>query len=154
MMNLQFAIALSCTETGCETQVLGETNSFHAEFSEPMIEHRIIVRPGDLLVVNRQGDFPQVVFRLVRFQVDRVVGGQIFIDTPCSQGIPMSRAERLDERIVAGDVVFAANGQIYDIAVNGHPAHSERLQAVLFPQIQAMYQQMEGVRADKPNADT
>lgn len=142
-MNLQLAIALSCTETCCEALAFGQTDPFHAEFSKPMMEFGLVVRPGDWIVVDRQGDPPQVVFRLIQVKADQVVGGQVFAETRYGKGAPMSWAEGVDQKIVAGDVVFAANGQIFDLAVNGQPVNPERLQAVLFPQVEAIYQQIQ-----------
>lgn len=142
-MNLQLAIALTCTETGCEARPLGQADPVHADLSEPMLEHQIALKPGDWIVVNRKAESPQVVFRLTQFKVERVVGQEIFVHVPGRPTASMPRADGVNERIVAGDIVFAANDQICDIAVNGNPGHPERLQAILFPQIRAMYQQIQ-----------
>jgi len=142
-MDLQLAIASSCTDTGCQVHLLDAETCFNTAYSEPVVEYGIIVRPGDLVVVNRETDPPQVVFRWALAPVERVEGEHIFIDTPCSRGQPMIRADGLKADIAAGDKVFTAYGQVHDISVDGRPATPECLRTTFFPQIQAMYQQME-----------
>ena len=140
-MDLQLATVLSCTDAGCQVRTLDDGIRVDAEYSEPVVENRIVVMPGDLVALNRAANPPQVVYRWVLFPVERVEGEHIFLDAPYHRGKPMSRAEGLEAELVAGDRVFAANGRVYDISVNGVPANPERLQAALFPQIRAMYEQ-------------
>lgn len=149
-MDLQLAIVSACTDAGCQVHLLDEVTCFDANYSEPVIEHGIIVRPGDLVAVARETRPPQVVFRWVLASVERVEGEHIFIDTPCSRGRPMARAEGPETDIAAGDKVFTANGQVHDISVDGRPADPERLRVAFFPQIRAMYQQMETWNALDP----
>ena len=149
-MDLQLAIVSACTDAGCRVHLLDDETCFDANYSEPVIEHEIIVRPGDLVAVARETHPPQVVFRWALASVDRVEGEHIFIDTPRSRDRPMARAEGLEIGIAAGDKVFTANGQVHAISVNGCPADPERLRTVFFPQIEAMYQQMEAWNALDP----
>ena len=149
-MDLQLAIALSCTDAGCQVHLLDEKSRLDAAYSEPVVEYGIIVRPGDLVAVNRETDPPQVVFRWALAAVEQVEGERIFIDTPCSRGRPMVRAEGLEADIAAGDKVFTANGQVHDISVDGRPDNPERLRLAFFPHIRAMYQKMEAWNALNP----
>jgi SAM-dependent methyltransferase len=130
--------------------LLNDETCFDANYSEPVIEHGIVVRPGDLVAVALETCPPQVVFRWALASVERVEGEHIFIDTPCSRGRPMARAEGVEIDIAAGDKVFTANGQVHDIAVDGRPANPEHLRVAFFPQIRAMYQQMETWNALDP----
>src|SRR5512136_2842827 len=108
-MDLQLALALACTDTGCQAHWLDAEACFDAVYAEPVVEYGIVIRPGDLVAVNRATDPPEVVFRWVLASVERVEGEHIFIDTPSSRDRPMARAEGLETDIVAGDKVFTDN---------------------------------------------
>src|SRR5512136_3298288 len=90
-MDLQLALALACTDTGCQAHWLDAEACFDAVYAEPVVEHGIVIKPGDLVAVNRAADPPEVVFRWVLATVERVEGERIFIDTPCSRDRPMAR---------------------------------------------------------------
>lgn len=149
-MNLQLAIALLCTDKRCQVRLLDKGTCFDADYSEPVIEYRIVVRPGDLVAVIREPTPPQVVFRWSLVKVERVANEQIFIDLAGGRSRPASRAEGLEMGIAKGDTVFFANGEVCDTCLNGQPANPERLRATFFPKIQAMYQQIETWNALDP----
>src|SRR5512136_1229768 len=128
-MDLQLALALACTDTGCQAHWLDAEACFDAVYAEPVVEHGIVIKPGDLVAVNRATDPPKVVFRWVLATVERVEGEHIFIDTPSSRGQPMVHAGGWEASISAGDKVFTAYGQVHDISVDGRPATPERLRA-------------------------
>ena len=148
-MDLQLASVVACTGSGCEARTLDGIR-VDAEYSEPMIENRIGARPGDLVALDCAADPPQVVYRWLVFTVERVEGGRIFIDSPGYRYRPATRAEGVDESIAAGDKVCAVHGVIHDICVDGRPTHPERLRTIFFPQIHAMYAQIEKWKALDP----
>jgi ubiquinone/menaquinone biosynthesis C-methylase UbiE len=141
-MDLQLAIVSSCTGTGCQVQFLEDHARVDADYSEPVKDYDIVVKPGDLVAVNRATEPPQVVFRWWLTRVERVQGEQIFTDDFCGRSRPLTLAEGLQVSITADDEVFIAFGQVHDVCVGGHPAHADRLRAAFFPEIQAMYQRI------------
>jgi SAM-dependent methyltransferase len=149
-MNLQLAIVLSCTDKRCQVRLLDEGTCFDTDYSESVMEYRIIVRPGDLVAVDRELDPPQVVFRWSLAKVVRVENQQIFIDLAGGRSLSLARAEGLEVNIAKGDSVFFTNGKVHDKLVNGQPASPEHLRATFFPEIRAMYQQMEAWNALDP----
>ena len=71
-MDLELAIASACTDRGCQVQFVDSDARVDADYSELIVEHRITVSPGDLVVVDRGTSPPQVVFRLPLGQVERL----------------------------------------------------------------------------------
>jgi precorrin-6B methylase 2 len=142
-MNLQLAFALSCTDTDCQVQSLDEDTRFVADFSEPIKEYGITIKPGDLIAVDRGAYPPQVLFRWELADVVQIENEQIYVDCACGRSQPLARGEGLQVNVGVGDKVFVAYGEVHDISVGGRPANPEHFRAALFPMIQAMYQRLE-----------
>lgn len=142
-MDLELAIASSCANTGCQVQFVDSGVRADAAYSELVIEHHITINPGDLVVVDRGTSPPQVVFRLVLAQVERVEDGQIFTNAACGHSQPQTPAKGLEVDVAPGDWVFIAFGKVHDVSVNGCPANPGRLRTAFFPMIQAMYRRRE-----------
>jgi SAM-dependent methyltransferase len=62
-MDLHLAVALSGTDPDCRIRFLDSGVCLDARRSEPMIEHNIVVKPDQLIVVDANADPPQVVYR-------------------------------------------------------------------------------------------
>jgi hypothetical protein len=143
-MDLQLAVASSCTGTECQVQFLDSDVRVNAGYSEPVIDYGIVVRHGDLVAVDRGSSPPQVVFRWVLTEVERRVdGGGILTDRACAHSQPLTQAEGLETEIAVGDKVFVAYGEVHDVCIGGRPGNPERLQAAFFPTIEAMYERMD-----------
>lgn len=61
-MELELAAVLSCTETGCRVRCLDSDLQVEARYAEPMVEHEIAARPGQLVALQRDADVPTVVY--------------------------------------------------------------------------------------------
>jgi hypothetical protein len=46
MMELQLAVALSCTATGCQVQLVDYDAQVNADYAAPMVDNQITVEPG------------------------------------------------------------------------------------------------------------
>ena len=128
-MDLELAVALSCTNTGCLVQSLDlgvraearrrgqfrarRRGQFRARYSEPIVDDGIGVRPGHLVAVDHHTDPPQVVYRWEHIQVERVKGRHV-------------------------------------LTRDGHPVDADRLRTEFFPKIRAMYERLETVSALDP----
>ncbi|MCP4543900.1 MAG: methyltransferase domain-containing protein [Chloroflexi bacterium] len=142
-MDLELAIASSCTEKGCQVQFVDSGVQVNADYAELFIEHRIAVNPGDLAVVDRGTNPPQVVYRLPLAQVERLEDENILVHAVCGHFKPQTPVHGLETNVALGDYVFIAFGQVHDVSIDGRPANPERLRAVFFPMIQALYQQQD-----------
>jgi SAM-dependent methyltransferase len=150
-MDLQLAIASSCTGTGCQVQFLDSDVRENARYSEPVTDYGIVVRPGDLVAVDRSSSPPQVVFRWKLAEVERCLeGGAILVDSRRGDSRRLSRAEGLESEIVEGDKVFVASGEVQDVCIDGLPGNPPRLSAASFPAIEAMYRRLGAWRESDP----
>lgn len=142
-MNLQLAITLSCTKSGCRVQYLDSDVQTDAHYSQPMLDYGIVANPGDLLVIDTDATLPRIVFRWVLVEVKGVADNSIFFEDASGNLRSLSLAEGIEMALTAGDNMFTDGREVVDIAVNGNPAHPARLSADFFPKIQAMYQPLD-----------
>ncbi len=142
-MDLELAIASSCADRGCQVQFVDSGVQVNADYSELVTEHRIAVIPGDLVAVDRGASPPQVVFRVSLAQVKRLEGKKIHVRASDGDFRTLTLAQGLEANVAPDDYVFFAFGQVHDVAVGGRPANPERLRAVFFSVIQAMYQRQD-----------
>jgi ubiquinone/menaquinone biosynthesis C-methylase UbiE len=149
-MNLQLAIASSCTGTGCQVQPLDSDVHIDADYSEAVIDYGITISPGDLVAVDYAFDPPQVVFRWMLARVERVENGQVFAGSACGGSQALTLAEGLEANIAAGDDVFVAYGKVHDVSRGTRPVNPERLRAAFFPMIEAMVRSLVAWRDTDP----
>jgi SAM-dependent methyltransferase len=121
-----------------------------ADYSEAVIDYGITISPGDLVAVDYALDPPQVVFRWIRARVERVENGQIFTGSACGGSQALTLAEGLEANIAAGDDVVIAYGKVHDVSRGTRPVNPERLRAVFFPRIEAMYRSLAAWRDADP----
>jgi SAM-dependent methyltransferase len=79
-MDLQLAVALSCTDAGCQVQFLDSSLCIDAHRSEPMVEGHITVEPGHLVAVDKSAAPPQIVYRWASITTERVDDGYILTE--------------------------------------------------------------------------
>jgi SAM-dependent methyltransferase len=147
-MDLELAVASSCADEGCQVQFVDSGVRTGADYSELVVEHRIIVRPGDLVAVDRGTDPPRVVYRLPLAQVERVEDGRILVNAACGNSLPQTPAKGLKADLSPGDHVFIDFGRVHDVAVDGRPTDPERLRAAFFPLVQTIYKRSEAQDLD------
>jgi SAM-dependent methyltransferase len=101
-MDLHLAVVLSCTDPDCRIQFLDSDVCVDTRRSKPMIEHNIIVRPDQLVVVDANANPPQVVYCLEWIQtarskerarytsalLDELPFGAKVLDLGCGAGVP------------------------------------------------------------------
>ena len=99
-MDLGLAIVSSCTDTGCQVEFLDSRVPAVADYSEPMIEHKIRVEPGHLVAVDSRATPPRVVYRWRDIEVTKEVSGYALVkngtpvdaDDLCAVFFPKIRA--------------------------------------------------------------
>lgn len=79
-MDLHLAIAQSCCGTACLVHLFDSGKPIDAHCSEPMIEHGIVVRPGQLVAVDQAAQPPQVVYRWPTIETERRPDGAILLE--------------------------------------------------------------------------
>jgi SAM-dependent methyltransferase len=62
-VDLELAVVLFCTDTGCRVRWLEGDLEAEACYAEPMLEHYITARPGQLVAVDRDAPRPLIVYR-------------------------------------------------------------------------------------------
>ncbi len=149
-INLRLAIAVSCTAAGCRVQLLEDGASVDAALAGPVIDHGITVESGHLVVLDGDAEPPQVVCRCVLSPVERMEGERAVVRGPCGLADVLLLPEWLVGEVTAGDHVFIALDQVYDVARDGRPAHPGRLRAALFPRVAAMYARIAATRDVDP----
>jgi SAM-dependent methyltransferase len=70
-MQLELAIALSCTDTDCQVQPLEGDAPITACYSEPMLKHDIAAHPGQLVVIDTSIKPTRIVYRYPDIRVVR-----------------------------------------------------------------------------------
>ena len=62
-MDLELAVVISCAGTQCRCRYLPSGRSVDTQYAEPMIEHRIVALPGQLVAVDSGTAPPSLVYR-------------------------------------------------------------------------------------------
>ena len=149
-IDLELAIVSQCTDEEYQVHLLDSVDTITMHRSTPMIEHNIIVLPKHLVAVDKSVKPPQIVFRWAREEVTHVEDERILAEKSCGGDRPLALIEGLDVTLKPGDEVYIAFGKIYDICIDGRPAHPKHLRAKSFPQIQEMYRKMQAAEEADP----
>ena len=78
-MELTLAIVESCTDDGCRVKILEDDSSIETNFSAPVRDHRIRIRPGQLVAVDTSKEIPETVWRWVRTTVQGFAGDRVLV---------------------------------------------------------------------------
>jgi hypothetical protein len=155
VMNLELAIVISGSPNGCLVQYLDQSEPSEAAFSAP-VRDRIRIRRQQLVAVDRSVTPSQIVWRLFHGKVHAVDGAQVTVSRLDGEvehvgenGLWLGQvtpAPDFDSPVAVGDVVFYEHGktpgevgELHDVAVDGRPAHPERVLARLYPKIVETY---------------
>lgn len=86
-MKLELAVALRCDESGVRGRPLEGDTELDALYGREVLG-RIKIRAGDLVVVDREPELPQVVWRWRRGTVLHVEGDRAIVVRNVTQGSP------------------------------------------------------------------
>ncbi len=140
-MNLHLAVALDCSDTGCQVLPLGSNQPLDAVFAGPMVDFGILVRSKDLVAVDFGTTPPSIVFRWMLTPVVKIEDRQVYTLEGYIQ--PNRLADYLHVPLMEEDDVYIANGLVCDRAENEQPMHPDLLRQAFYPQIEEMYRRME-----------
>ena len=78
-MNLQLAIAETCSPDGCQVKLLSDGRSLSATYL-PRMKGRVFVHPDQLVALDMSSDVPMIVWRWHRMKVLAVQPGGARLD--------------------------------------------------------------------------
>jgi GNAT superfamily N-acetyltransferase len=148
MIDLELAIVLSHTGTGCRVRTLEDGGDLETVYSRQLLRHQVEVRPSDLVAVDRAANPPVTVFCWALARVQRVET-RVHTDRHPSPQMPV---EGFEASIREGDEVFIAFDRVYDLCIDGLPAHPDRLRSEALPEVEALYQPAGPDQAPPPDA--
>jgi ubiquinone/menaquinone biosynthesis C-methylase UbiE len=149
-MQLQLATVLSNIETGCLVKLLESGKPIEAHYTEPMIAYRILAHPGDLVAITPQPESFHIVFRWKRVYVEKIEGDRLQVHDTVGQIYSIDVSQDFVGLVREGDEVFTDNTAVSDLIINDQPANTERLRQHYFPQIRAMYAQIDAAHEQDP----
>lgn len=150
-MNLQLAIAETCSPDGCQVKLLADGRSLTAIYL-PRMKGRVFVHPGQLVAVNMETEAPMIVWRWHRVQVVAVHPGGALLDDRGVNQVNGVIAPGLALDLQPGQTVFV-NGiqegacEIHALLVEGAPAGEGisdpgQFRQVVLPRIEAILASM------------
>jgi hypothetical protein len=148
-MKLTLAIALECSPTECRVQLLDADTPITVRYSPP-VQARLIIRPGQLVALDTNPTPPEIVYRWHYARVEQLKGANALIDNHRGQLVEVVPAEGLEVAPQVGDWVFVTIGgnpgqsEIFDIAIDGRPAHPAFLSNYAFPKVEEFYLKITG----------
>jgi hypothetical protein len=151
-MRLALAVVVAVMPHTCDIRWLDSDEITTAQIAPAMHEHRIKLRPRQLVAVDMAAAPAQIVWRWFRGRVDYQMDGYVVVNNHVYQAgfrVPISVARvpaELGLALAIGDEVFYSldtDGVVVDIAVDGSPLHAQRLGADLFPAIEEIYADLQ-----------
>lgn len=142
-MNLQLATVVIESELGCDVQLLDASQSITAVYSPAMIEYGIMALTGDLVVILLESHQATLLYRWKKVQIVAVQNDQVTVLDQLGQQYPLPTPSTFLDDLKVGEALFTDNTAVIDISINNHPSNPDRLQEKFFPQIKAMYPQLD-----------
>jgi hypothetical protein len=146
-MELTLARTITCSDEGCQVQLLSDDSVINAPLSSRMIQIGTHIRPGMIVALDLGAVPPMIRWRFETRPVEALAGDRVtilgrefrFVDA-------RSEGDRATP-ICVGDIVIIRHRQageeieVYDTVVDGRPRHPEFLEAD-YRRIEAAYQGM------------
>jgi hypothetical protein len=141
-MNLELAVTIDCTETGCQVQWVSDDKVISTNYSALVLD-RIRIQKQQLVAIDTSPLIPEIVWRWVRAIVLEVNDESIGIEDCLGQIEFASRVSELPLSLAIGDEVWFCNTdrelEVHDLIVNGKPAHPDQLIEYITPIIKRVY---------------
>ncbi len=153
-MNLQLAIAETCSPDGCQVKLLSDGRSLDATYL-PRMKGRVFVHPGQLVALDRSPDPPVIVWRWHRMKVVSVQPGSARLDDRGVNQLTGIIAPGLSLELQPGQTVFVNGAQESACEIHGLLAgdaqtgerlsQQEQFEQVILPRIEAILANMGAV---------
>ncbi|MEM7113725.1 MAG: class I SAM-dependent methyltransferase [Chloroflexota bacterium] len=142
-MNLQLATVLTSDKSTCSVQLLASPNSRTAVYAAPMLEYNIVAHPNDLVAVSVTDETTEIMFRWKRVTVEQIENGRLQVHDYVGQIYTLPHPTDSAPAITAGSKVYTNNQRVVDMVENGRPTNPTHFVERYFPQIEAMYANIE-----------
>ena len=150
-MNIQLAIAETCSPDGCEVKLLSDGRSLFAPYLARM-KGRVFVHPGQLVALDMRSTEPMIVWRLHRMKVVAAQPGGARLDDRGVNEVTGTTAPGLVLDLQPGQTVFVIGNQDGSCEIHGLLAGDEqsgerlsqpdRFEQVILPRIEAIVARM------------
>ena len=145
-MNLQLAIAETCSPDGCQVKLLSDGRSLNAPYLARM-KGRVIVHPGQLVALNTDMAVPEITWRWHRLQVIEVRPGGALLDDRGLHQVTGMIAPGLALDLKPGQTVFTNGNQegaceIHGLLLGDQLAKLEQFEQLILPRIVAILSTM------------
>ncbi len=150
-MNLQLAIAETCSPDGCQVKLLSDGRSLNATYL-PRMKGRVFVHPGQLVALDMESGEPMIVWRWHRVKVVTVQPGGALLDNRGVNQVTGVIAPGLDLDLQPGQTVFVngiqegaceIHGLLVEDAQSGEQlSQPEQFEQVILPRIAAILANM------------
>lgn len=150
-MNLQLAIAETCSPDGCQVKLLSDGSSLNATYLARM-KGRVFIHPGQLVAIDMASGAPVIVWRWHRMQVVAVQPGGARLDDRGENQMTGTLAPGLALDLQPGQTVFVignqeGNCEIHGLLVVDAPSgeqlsEPEQFEQVILPRITAILANM------------
>ena len=145
-MNLQLALAETCSPDGCQVRLLSDGRSLNAPYLTRM-KGRVIVHPGQLVALNLDKAIPEISWRWHRLTVLAVQPGGVLLDDRGQRQLTGAIAPGLALDLQPGQTVFTngnqeGNCEIHGLLLGDQLAQMEQFEQVILPRIVAILASM------------
>ena len=148
-MNLQLAIAETCSPDGCQVKLLSDGRSLNAPYLA-LMKGRVIVYPGQLVALNMDMAVPEISWRWHRLKVIEAQPGGALLDERGLRQVTGTLAPGLALDLTPGQTVFTNGNQegsceIQALLLGDQIAQPEQFEQVILPGIMAILATMPAV---------
>ncbi len=150
-MNLQLAIAETCSPDGCQVKLLSDGRSLDAIYL-PRMKGRVFVHPGQLVAIDMASNLPMIVWRWHRMKVVAAQPGGARLDDRGVNQVTGVIAPGLGSDLQPGQTVFTNGNQEGNCEIHGlligdaqsgeQLSQPEQFQEVILPRIAAVLANM------------
>ncbi len=145
-MNLQLAIAETCSPDGCQVKLLSDGRSLDAIYL-PRMKGRVFVHPGQLVAIDMEPDSPMIMWRWHRVKVLSVQPGGARLDDRGVNQVTGLIAPGLALDLQPGQTVFVngnqeGNCEIHGLLIGEQLSQPEQFERVILPRIEAILAKM------------
>jgi hypothetical protein len=141
-MNLELAVTVSCTDTGCQVRLVKSDEVVKTKYSD-LVHDRIRIEPLQLVAVDTSFQIPEIIWRWVRAIVLEVNESSVGIKGASGKVDFASRVPKLPLNLSIGDEVWFCKTdqelEVHDLIVQGIPAHPRKLLEYITPIAEGVY---------------
>jgi hypothetical protein len=135
-MELELAIVLSCTDTGCDVRTVENDDQVETRYSSA-VQDRIMISPGELVVIDKSSGFPETIWRWVPVRVDRLEEERVIVIDKNHKSASVADVPQLNLSLQPGDDVWTCgvgyDYEVHDKIIEGKPEHPEQLLTYIEP---------------------